>query len=148
DEKFSALERQARCISVQATQSISSIRTVLPGETWRTWLQTRRNKVFCTLSDDFSARIASDLCGRDDQMKPHYSVSESGQDAGVSKLTGLSTAHRSSVTASKSYHAQREPVFEPKVFGELRNNQAIVLAYDGDNPLPAQRCYLKPHYLD
>jgi hypothetical protein len=105
-------------------------------------------KVFCTLTDDFSAQVASDLCGRDDQMKPHYAVSESGQDAGISKLTGLSTAHRASISVSKSYHAHREPVFEPKAFAELRNNQAIVLTYDGDQPIPAQRCYLKPHYRD
>ncbi len=148
DEKFFALSRQARCIGVVATQSLSSIRSVLPGETWRTWLQTMRTKVFLALSDDFSAHVASDLCGRADQLKPHYAVSENGQDARVSMLTGLATAHRSSVSASKSYQAHRECVFEPKDFTELRNAQAIVLAYDGVDPLPAQRCYLKPHYLD
>lgn len=31
---------------------------------------------------------------------------------------------------------------------ELKNAQAIVLAYDGVNPLPPQLCYLKPYYLD
>jgi hypothetical protein len=31
---------------------------------------------------------------------------------------------------------------------ELQNAQAIVLAYDGVNPVPAQLCYLKPHYID
>ena len=31
---------------------------------------------------------------------------------------------------------------------ELQNAQAIVLPYDGLNPLPPQFCYLKPHYLD
>jgi len=31
---------------------------------------------------------------------------------------------------------------------ELQNAQAIVLPYDGVNPLPPQYCYLKPHYLD
>jgi hypothetical protein len=30
----------------------------------------------------------------------------------------------------------------------LQNAQAIVLPYDGVNPLPPQYCYLKPHYLD
>jgi hypothetical protein len=148
DEKFSALQRQARCVSVLATQSLSSVRSVLPGETWRTWLQTMRTKVFLTLSDDFSAKIASDLCGREDHLKPHYSVSENGQDARVSMLTGLAAAHRASVSATKTYQPHRECVFEPKAFTELRNAQAIVLAYDGTDPQPAQRCYLKPHYLD
>ena len=31
---------------------------------------------------------------------------------------------------------------------ELRNAQAIVLAYDGLNPHPPTYCYLKPYYLD
>ena len=39
-------------------------------------------------------------------------------------------------------------MFEPKTFGELRNSQAIVLAYDGVNPHPPTYCYLKPYYLD
>src|SRR3984893_7979605 len=35
DEKFFALSRQAKCIPIVATQSISSLKTTLPGETWR-----------------------------------------------------------------------------------------------------------------
>jgi hypothetical protein len=111
-------------------------------------VQTLRTKVFLALSDDFSAKFASDLCGKAEQLRPQYSMSESGQDARVSVLTGLSTAHRSSVTASRGYHVHRDLVFEPKTFAELRNAQAIVLAYTGSDPLPPTRCYLKPWYLD
>ena len=39
-------------------------------------------------------------------------------------------------------------VFQPKVFAELRNGQAVVLLYDGQNPQPATYCYLKPYYLN
>lgn len=56
DEKFFTLSRQARCIPLVATQSISSLKTTLPGETWRTLLQTFRTEIFLALSDDFSAR--------------------------------------------------------------------------------------------
>ena len=35
-----------------------------------------------------------------------------------------------------------------KIFGELKNAESIVLAYDGVNPLPPSFCYLKPYYLD
>jgi type IV secretory pathway TraG/TraD family ATPase VirD4 len=131
-----------------ATQSISSLRSKLPGETWRTMLQTFRNKLFLTLSDDFSAKTASELCGRVEMMSPSYSMSENGQDARVSMLTGRATAHKSTLTASKSYSLQMRPVFESKVFTELKNAQAIVMAFDGVNPMPAQFCYLKPYYLD
>jgi hypothetical protein len=100
------------------------------------------------LSDDFSARVASDLCGRDEQIKLSYNFSENGQDARVSMLTGRATAHKTSITASKNYSLQRDHIFEARVFTELKNAQAIVLAYDGLNPLPATYCYLKPYFLD
>jgi len=61
DEKFFTLSRQAKCIPLVTTQSISSLKTTLPGETWRTLLQTFRTKIFLALSDDFSAKIASEL---------------------------------------------------------------------------------------
>src|SRR5215471_8177429 len=148
DEKFFALSRQAKCIPVVATQSVSSLRSALPGETWRTLLQTFRTKIFLALSDDFSARVASDLCGKDERLTPQYHLAESGQDARISVLTGRAAAHRASLSTSKTYSAHMLPVFEPKVFTELQNAQAVVLAYDGLNPLPPTYCYLKPYHLD
>jgi type IV secretory pathway TraG/TraD family ATPase VirD4 len=57
-----------------ATQSISSLRSTLSGEAWRTLLQTFRTKIFLTLSDDFSAKTASEMCGKDEQFKLNYSI--------------------------------------------------------------------------
>ena len=148
DEKFFALSRQSLCIPIVATQSISSLRSALSGESWRTLLQTFRTKIFLTLSDNLTAREASDLCGRDEQLKVSYNFSENGQDARVSMLTGRATSQRASITASKNYNVQRDNIFEARVFAELKNGQAIVLAYDGFNSLPATYCYLKPYYLD
>jgi TraM recognition site of TraD and TraG len=148
DEKFFALSRQAKCIPIVATQSISSLRSTLPGESWRALLQTFRTKIFLSLSDDFSAETASRLCGKVEMLKPSYSLGESGQDAGVSMLTGRATSHRASLSTTKSYSSQMHPTFEPKIFSELKNAQAIVLAYDGVNPLPPTYCYLKPYHLD
>jgi len=88
DEKFFSLSRQPKCIPIIATQSISSLKSALPGETWRTLLQTFRTKIFLALSDDFSARTASELCGREDKLKVSYNLSESGHDARISLLTG------------------------------------------------------------
>ena len=148
DEKFFALSRQAKCIAIVATQSISSLRSALPGESWRTLLQTFRTKIFLALSDEMSARTASELCGKEEQLKLHYSFSENGQDAGVNVFSGRAAAHKATLSASKGYNVQRDFVFEPKVFSELKNAQAIVLAYDGFNPHPPTYCYLKPYYLD
>ena len=148
DEKFFALSRQAKCIAIVATQSLSSLRSALTGESWRTLLQTFRTKIFLALADDFSARTAAELCGKEEQLKLHYSFSENGQDARVSMLTGRAAAHKSGLSTTKGYNLQRDFVFETKIFAELKNAQAIVLAYDGFNPHPPTYCYLKPYYLD
>ena len=63
DEKAFALTRQSRVIPIVATQSISSLKSVLSGQdAWRTLLQTLRTKVFLSLSDDSS--------------RTHYAVTE------------------------------------------------------------------------
>ena len=101
-----------------------------------------------SLSDDFSARTASDLCGREDRFKVSYNLSESGHDARVSLLTGKALSHRANITASKSYHTQTDYRFDTKTFMELRNAQAVTIAYDGSHTKPPMFCYLKPHYND
>lgn len=148
DEKFFSLSRQPKCIPIIATQSISSLRSALPGDSWRTLLQTFRTKIFLTLSDDFSAKTASELCGREDQLKVSYNLSESGHDARVSLLTGKALSHKANITASKSYNTHSDFRFDMKTFTELRNAQSITIAYDGLNPIPPTFCYLKPYFND
>jgi hypothetical protein len=149
DERTFALSRQARLIPIVATQSISSLRSAVHGEeSWRTLLQCFRTKIFLASADEFTAHVAAELCGKAERLRPSYQLTEAGQDARISLLTGRARAHKSTMTASKHYSFQVDYVFQPKVFGELQNGQAIVLPYDGLNPQPPTFCYLKPHYLD
>jgi hypothetical protein len=149
DERAFALSRQARLIPIVATQSISSLRSALGSdEAWRTLLQCFRTKVFLATSDEFTARVAAELCGKADRLKARYTLAEGGQGAHISLLTGRATAARHSLSASKTYMLESDFVFQPRVFTELQHAQAVTLPYDGLNPLPPQYCYLKPHYLD
>ena len=148
DEKSFALTRQCRCIPIVATQSISSLRSVLgSSEAWRTLLQTLRTRIFLSLSDDASAQIASALCGQVAKIKPSYTITESAKQSEVSMLSAQAGGGQGSVGASKSFCEQREAVFQPRGFALLSNCQAICLPYDGARSLPATRVYLKPHYL-
>src|SRR5204862_519572 len=100
DERAFALSRQAKLIPIVATQSISSLRSALASdEAWRTLLQCFRTKIFLATSDEFTAKIAAELCGRADRVKARYALSESGQGAHVSLLTGRATAARHSLSA-------------------------------------------------
>jgi hypothetical protein len=148
DEKFFSLSRQSKCISIVATQSISSLKSTLSGDSYRTLLQTFRTKIFLALSDDFSTRMASDLCGREDKPFVTYNISESGQNSKLSLLTAKTVSDRGSISASKSYSTRQDYRFSQKFLAELANAQAVVIPYDGLNPRPATICYLKPFYLD
>jgi len=149
DERAFALSRQARLIPIVATQSIASLRSALAGDDgWRTLLQCFRTKLFLATSDELTARVAAELCGRADQIKTKYTIAETGAGAHISLLSGKATASEQTIGASKSYTVESDFIFQPRVFMELQNAQAVALPYDGLNPLPPQYCYLKPYYLD
>ena len=148
DEKAFALTRQCRCIPIVATQSLSSLRSVLPsGEAWRTLVQTLRTRIFLSLSDEASARIASDMCGSVMKTRASYTFTETTGRPEFSLLSGRAGGGRGTIGASKSFRQQQEPVFTPREFSLLANYQAVCLPYDGVKSLPARRVYLKPHYL-
>ncbi len=148
DEKAFALTRQCRCIPIVATQSLSSLRSVLPsGEAWRTLVQTLRTRIFLSLSDEASAKIASEMCGSVMKTRASYTFTETTGRPEFSLLSGRAGGGRGSIGASKSFRRQSEPVFTPREFALLANYQAVCLPYDGVKSLPATRVYLKPHYL-
>jgi hypothetical protein len=147
DERFLSISRQPKCIPIVATQSISSLKDALPNEGVKTLLQALRNKVFLTTTDPETARYASELCGKADRTRISYTVSESSTNANVGWLSGRTSSSKGSVSASKQYQKQKEPLFEEKVFFDLKNAQSVVVAFDGTSPMPPTYCYLKPDFL-
>ena len=147
DEKAFALTRQSRCIPIVATQSISSLRSVLgDGEVWRTLLQTLRSRIFLSLADDASLKTASDLLGQVNRMRASFSLSENTARAAASWLTGRMGGGSASAGLSKSYAEKREPLFHPRDISLLETCQAIAQIFDGDRVHEGTRVYLKPDY--
>jgi len=147
DERFLSLSRQPKCIPIVATQSVSSLKEALTNEGVKTLLQAFRTKVFLTTTDPETARYASELCGKADRTRISYTVSESSTNANVGWLSGRTSSNKGSVSASKQYQKHAEPLFEEKVFFDLKNAQSVVVAFDGISPLPPTYCYLKPDFL-
>ena len=52
--------------------------------------------------------MAADLCGKVERLKPGYTITEAGQNARVSMLAGRPAAHRTTVSAAKTYSLQYE----------------------------------------
>jgi hypothetical protein len=55
-------------VPIVARECISSLPSTLPGESWRALLQILRTKISLSPSDDFSTRVASDVCGEEEQL--------------------------------------------------------------------------------
>jgi hypothetical protein len=147
DDRFLSLSRQPKCIPIVATQSVASLKDALPNEGVKTLLQAFRSKIFLTTSDPETARYASELCGKEDRTRIGYTLSETSTNANVGWLSGRTSASKGSIAAVKQYQKQKEPVFEEKIFFDLKNAQSIVVAFDGVSPMPATYCYLKPDFL-
>ena len=147
DERFLSLSRQPKCIPVVATQSINSLKEAMPSQGCKTLLQSFRTKIFLATSDPDTARFGSELCGKAEKTKINYSIAENSNDAHVGLLSGKASSNKSSITASKTYQRQKEPLFDEKAFYQLKNAQSITVAYDGINPLPPTYCFLKPDFL-
>ncbi len=147
DEKAFALTRQSRCIPIVATQSISSLKSVLgEGEAWRALLQTLRSRIFLSLADDFSQKTASELLGQVTRMAASYSISENTGKASASLLTGRMGGGTASAGVSKSFQERREALFHPRDLSLLGTCQAVAQIFDGAAVRDATRVYLKPTY--
>ena len=147
DEKAFALTRQSRCIPIVATQSISSLKSVLgDGESWRALLQTLRSRIFLSMADDASLETASKLLGQVNRMRASYSLSENTGRAAASLFTGRIGGGSASAGLSKSYAEKREALFHPRDIALLGTCQAIAQIFDGNEVHDATRVYLKPDY--
>ena len=151
DEKAFALTRQCRCVPIVATQSISSLRSVLPGgEAWRTLLQTLRTRIFLSLV----RRVVGPDRVRDVRERHEdAALLHVHRDHGQARVLALVRASRRGPR-----HDRREQVVpagrgsrssRPGTSALLANYQAICLPYDGvevapcparlpETPLPAE----------
>jgi hypothetical protein len=123
DERTFALSRQARLIPIVATQSISSLRSALPGdESWRTLLQCFRTKVFLATSDEFTAGTRRSCAAGAIGSRRTTAV---GVRPGRAHLAPDRTAAapKQSLSASKSYAPHHEYIFAPRVFTSSRTRR-------------------------
>ena len=148
DEKFFSLSRQPKCIPIIATQSISSLRSALPGESWRTLLQTFRTKIFLSLRTISPRRQRATSADAKTSSKSATASRKAGTTPRSVGSPARPLSHKANIVASKSYNTQSDYRFDMKTFMELRNAQSVILAYDGINPTPPMFCYLKPYYND
>ena len=146
DEKAFALTRQCRVIPIVATQSISSLRSVLgSGEAWRTLLQTLRTRIFLSLSDEASAEMASKLCGQVAKIKSSYTINESAKSSGINLMSAQAGGGQAAASArARVFTNGARRSFSratSRSSGIVRRSVSRTTAC---NRSPPRRVYLKP----
>jgi hypothetical protein len=149
DGVFFSKCREARCVSILATQSYESIEARLRNPHLAGQLLSNlRTKVWLCAEDNLTARQAADLCGEVERDKVSRSRNATARTA-YSLLDGkLLATDGDQVGESSTVSQHREHLFPPRAFTSLGLHQAIVKAFDGERALPPWCVYLKPIHGD
>jgi hypothetical protein len=139
DEKFLSVSRQAKCIPIMAFPSFSSL-DVAVGSAWRSVIQSLKTKVILNISDDLTAKVCEELCGREYTWGENFNL---GHQDGI----GSGNGRKDNLSISANHHEELRARFLEKEFFEIPTGEAIVLLFDGQRSHEPCRVYLKPSFI-
>jgi hypothetical protein len=147
DDRFLAKGREAKAITIAATQSLSSLENSLGRElAARELCQNFRTRIACHSADLLTIRTFQTLAGEEDKSKSSHSFSELSQDTRKNHFTGAFEAENANITESVSTSLAREALVTGKDFSRLNAFEAFGLVYDGLTT-SFQKIFLKPYFL-
>lgn len=148
DSQFFTLSREALCIPIMAIHSISALRRVLPGDTWKALFASPASVICLRQNDQDTAEHVSKMAGNELQWRQNFSMGEGNADPVVSPISGGVVSEKRSVSLGHSVNSHMEPIYQPKVIRELPIGVAIAMICDGTRQLPPTFVYLKMAGVD
>lgn len=146
DSQFVALCRQARCISVFATQSSASLEQKIGKTAAQVLKNNLRTKIYMALPAASEAKLASDNCGHRYQPIRSDSFGEKHRNTRYDPITDQIVGKSSVIDQTVSYTEHDRPLFPPHEFQHLATYQAICSVFDGTKQCKPYKTYLKPYY--
>jgi len=117
DANFYGVSREAKCCSIVASQSYTSLLKTLGDEkAFNTLQQNLINKMWLRGDDKLTIETAQQLTGKEEKRKYSTNISESMADAKHSKIFGSLVGNKTSVSESTNVSTQRDFVFEERIF--------------------------------
>ena len=150
DAEFYAQSREAKCITIVATQSYTSlINTLKDRDTVRTVIQNLINKVWLRTDDLFTVEEAQKQTGKEEKEKVHKSISESSGDVKKSRILGALVSDKASISETININTSREYVFDEKLFTQkLDVFTGICFLSDGAKIIEPTVVHLQPYFSD
>jgi hypothetical protein len=147
DDRFLAMARESKSITIAATQSVSSLENAIrsPSATAEI-LQNFRTRIFGNTTDPKTVRLFQEPHGQVERERSSRNFSESAQNAKVDVLFGGYDHGKSSVSEGVSTHTIQEFPITAREFARLRAFEAFAQVFDGLET-KFEKLFLKPHYL-
>ncbi len=147
DDRYLAKGREAKAITIAATQSVSSLENAIRSEpATREILQNFRTRIFGNTTDPKTIRLFQEPHGTIDRERKSHSVSESAQNGRTDLFFGGVDSNRGSVSESVSTHYAPEFPVTGREFARLRAFEAFAQIFDGLDTR-FEKLFLKPYFL-
>jgi len=117
DGNFYGVSREARCCSIVASQSYTSLlKTLGDDKAFNTLQQNLINKIWLRSDDKLTIETAQLLTGREEKRRVSKNISESAADTKKSRIFGRLISDKASISESINISTQKEHTFDEKVF--------------------------------
>jgi len=147
DDRYLAKGREAKAITIAATQSVSSLENAIRSEpATREILQNFRTRIFGNTTDPKTIRLFQEPHGTVDRERRSHSHSESAQNNHSDIFFGSPSSGRGSVSESVSTHYSPEYPVTGREFSRLRSFESFAQIFDGLETR-FEKLFLKPYFL-
>ena len=149
DGNFYGVSREARCCSIVATQSYTSLLKSLGGDrpSFDTLIQNMISKIALRSDDMLTIETLQKLTGKVDKTRRSRNISEAASDSSLSGVTGGLVSTRATVSESISLSTQKEALFEERDFTQtLKQFKAIAFLAAADGMQPPTMVHLLPAF--
>ncbi len=117
DGNFYGVSREARCCSIVASQSYTSLlKTLGDDKAFNTLQQNLINKIWLRSDDKLTIETAQLLTGKEEKRRVSKNISESAADTKKSRIFGRLLSDKASISESINISTQKEHTFDEKVF--------------------------------
>lgn len=148
DADFFAQSREAKCISIVATQSYSSLlNTVKDESSVKVIIQNLVNKLWLRTDDLFTIESAQKQIGREDKTKISKNISENASETNYNYFTNTLKSKKSNISESISTHIQTDFIYDTNFFTQNLNTfSCIAFISNGKKILPPCKVNLIPYF--
>ncbi|MCL2548613.1 MAG: hypothetical protein FWE76_05585 [Symbiobacteriaceae bacterium] len=149
DGNFYGISREAKCCSIVASQSCTSLLKALGGDrpSFETLYQNLISKITLRSDDRLTIEMMQLLIGKTDKTHISKNVSESAADSQKSAFIGGLVSSKASLSESISVSTQRVALFEEKDFTQtLQAHKAIAFLARTDGMQEPTMIHLLPYF--